>query len=304
MKSLMKIFLLSLLFLVKGHFVYGQKYSTVKPTHKVDRVKMKGKKVISYYALSEKEKTEITVNGPGKMEVLLRVRLEDTTKMSIPYTLRSIMDDKKSKSDSIGSEKLSKTLVYVNQKLIGKPSQASKVIFSIPPGKHVYKFYKGNTEQKIHAEFKYKKEAVEPDFKEFTPDIALDTVRIKYLNKNGKIKKYYRISSEKQFVFHSEDSLELKIILKAELDVKSQFGSPFILDLKENGKSIRSFKVTGKKSQKTEYVDEKKLIPGNSNVIYVNLPKGKHTYQLSLADKKKSALVLVEYNTKLKTLKK
>ena len=292
------IVLLSLLVL-SSNVGLAQTHKTIKPSHRVSRVKMKGKKVINYYALSSKERTQLTLVGPGKLEVLLRVRLEDTTKASLPYIVQSVLDDKKSKIDSIGSEKVSHKLTYVNTKLIGKPSQASKIHIHIPPGKHTVKFYKGKTEQKIHAEFKYTKDKNEPKWKELTPDLALDTVRIKYLNEKGVIKKYYRITAQKPFVLHSEDSLQLKLVVKAELDVKDQFGSPLILEIKENGKVVKSFKVTGKKSQKTEYVDEKKLIPGNSNVIYFDGPKGKHTYQIALTDKKKSAILLVDYDAKI-----
>lgn len=293
-----KIASVLLILVVLSNWGLAQNHKTIKPTHRVSRVKMKGEKVINYYALSSKERTQLSLNGPGKLEVLLRVRLEDTTKASIPYIVQSILDDKKSKIDSIGSEKVSRKLTYVSTKLVGKPSQASKIHIHIPPGTHTIKFYKGKTEQKVHAEFKYKKDKKEPTWKEYTPDLALDTVRIKYLNKKGVIKKYYRITSEKPFVLHSTDSIHMKLVVKAELNVKEQFGSPLILDIKENGKVIKSFKVTGKKSQKTEYVDEKKLIPGNSNVIYVSLPKGIHTYQIALADKKKSAIILVDLDAK------
>ncbi len=131
--------------------------------------------------------------------------------------------------------------------------------------------------------------------------MPLDTVRVKYLNKKNSIVKFHRITNEKKFVLNTTDTTQLKIIIKAELDFKDQSGKPIILNVKEKGVIVKSYKISGEKSQKTEYVDEKKLIPGNSNVIYLSLPKGAHTYEFSLEDKKKSALILIEYNTKIKT---
>jgi hypothetical protein len=285
-------------------FVFGQKSAVkgkkIKPKHHVGIVKMQSKKTITYYALSTKERTELVVMGPGKIEVLLRVRLEDTTKRSLPYVIQHVLDDKKMKVDTLKGEKVSKHLKYKNVKLLGRPSAAGKVYIHVPPGQHIVKVYKGDTEQKVHAEFKYFKDKNAPSWRNIKPVLPLDTVRVKYLTKKANIKTFHRISNERKFVLNTTDSTQLKIIIKAELDYKDQSGKPIILTVKEKGVVIKSYKISGKKSQKTEYVDEKKLIPGNSNVIYLNLPKGNHRYEFSLEDKKKTAIILIDYNTKLK----
>lgn len=300
----MKIYTLFIAILLSSSsLVFGQKEKgkKIKPKHHVSIVKMQSKKLLTYYALSHKERTELVVTGPGKIEVLLRVRLEDTTKSSLPYTIQHVLDDKKMKIDTLKSEKVSKSLTYKSKKLTGKPSAAGKVFIHVPPGKHIVKLYKGDTDQKIHAEFKYLKDKNQPNWKHMQAALALDTVRIKYLNKKNAIVTFYRITNEKKFVLNTTDTTQLKIIIKAELDFKDQSGKPIILTVKEKGTVVKSFKITGEKSQETEYVDEKKLIPGNSNVIYLNLPKGIHTYEFSLEDKKKSALLLINTNTKIKT---
>jgi hypothetical protein len=300
----MKIYTLFIAILLSSStLIFGQteKGKKIKPKHHVSVVKMQSKKLLTYYALSHKERTELVVTGPGKIEVLLRVRLEDTTKNSLPYTIQHVLDDKKMKIDTLKSEKVSKSLSYKNKKLTGKPSAAGKVFIHIPPGKHIVKLYKGDTDQKIHADFKYRKDKNQPNWKPIAPIVSLDTVRVKYLNKKNAIVKFHRITNEKKFVLTTTDTTQLKIIIKAELDYKDQSGKPIILSVKEKGTTIKSFKITGEKSQKTEYVDEKKLIPGNSNVIYLNLPKGVHTYEFALEDKKKSAIVLIEHNSHIKT---
>ena len=308
MNKTMKFYTILFAFIVgSSNLLFGQtsilKGKKLKPKHHVSLVKMLSKKSLTYYALSEKERTELVVTGPGKIEMLLRVRLEDTTKSSLPYVIQHVLDDKKMKIDTLKGEKVSKKLKFKNAKLKGKPSAAGKVFIHIPPGQHTIKIYKGSTDQKVHAEFKYFKEKEEPNWKNIKPALSLDTVRIKYLNKKNTIKTYHRISNEKKFVFTTVDSTQLKIVIKAELDFKDQSGKPNILYIKEKETVIKSYKISGKKSQKTEYVDEKKNIPGNSNVIYINLPKGNHTYELSLEDKKKTAILLVDYNTKIKSKK-
>ena len=174
--------------------VFGQKSAVkgkkIKPKHQVDIVRLQGKKTLTYYALSKKERTELDVVGPGKIEVLLRVRLEDTTKNSLPYVIQHVLDDKKMKLDTLKGEKVSKHLRFKSAKLKGKPSAAGKVFIHVPPGQHTIKLYKGDTDQKIHAEFKYFKEKNEPNWKNIAPSLPLDTVRVRYLNKKNSIVKY------------------------------------------------------------------------------------------------------------------
>ncbi len=293
-----KIVLLFTVFFASLTSIVAQESKTIKPKHSIGKVVMVDKKTYTYYALSSKEKTEIVVEGPGKLEVFLRARLIDTTKSSLPYTVRYIFDDTKAHLDSIPSEKVSKGLHY-KTKLEGKPSKASKLYIDVPPGKHIVKFYKGETEEKIAAEFNFKKDANQPEWTRTYPVNKLDTVRIKYLNEKQEIKSYHRISSEQKYTLESKDSMQLKIIIKAELTNSDQSGSPLLIDVKENGKVVKSFKIKGEKSQKTEYVDEKKLIPGNSEVIYLNIPKGNHSYEFSINNKKKTALILIYKNNKL-----
>ncbi len=166
--KIMKVFTLFLALLFSTtSLVFGQKSTIkgkkIKPKHQVGIVRLQGKKTLTYYALSEKERTELVVMGPGKIEVLLRVRLEDTTKSSLPYVIQHVLDDKKMKVDTLKGEKVSKHLKFKNAKLKGKPSAAGKVFIHVPPGQHVIKIYKGDTEQKIHAEFKYFKDKDQPD---------------------------------------------------------------------------------------------------------------------------------------------
>lgn len=270
----------------------------IKPTVIVGTVRLQSKKTYEYYALSGKKQTVLNVNGPGKLEVLLRVRLEDTLKSSKPYYLTYTIDNKKVHTIKIGSEKASQKTKY-KSKLTGVPSTASTVSILIPPGKHKITFVKDKTDQKIHAHFSIKKDK-DPKWVDCSSLAQLDTVKVKYLDDSNKIKKFTRISDSKKFICSVKDSSQLKIIVKAELGNTTQSNSPLRLVMKEKGKVINTYRIEGKKSTTTEYVDEKKLIPGNSNVIYVTVPSGDHTYEFFIEDKNKTALILI-YSNKLIT---
>lgn len=268
----------------------------ITPTKYVAKVAIMSKKTNIYYALSVKEDTEIKVNGPGDIEILLRVRLKDIHQKSKPYYINYVIDGKQTKTIKVESQKASKKTVYKTN-LEGVPSEAATIKIDVSPGNHTISFHKADTDQKVHARFMYTKKT-EPKWKEYHPVAKLDTVRIKYLDQAGLVKKYYRISSSNKFTINSKDTLYLKILVKAELDNTVQSNTFLNMIIEEKNEIIKTYRITGKKSTKTEYVDEKKLIPGNTNVIYYKIPPGQHTYNLYLQEKNKTALIQVYYNSK------
>lgn len=273
---------------------YIQSKHTIKPTNFVGKVELKAKKKHIYYALSKKSKTIVKANGPGKLEVFLRVRLENNLQSSEEYYLKYVIDNKIIKTVKIKSEKVSKNMVY-SSKLEGKPSNSSSVKINLTPGNHTIEFYKGDTKQKIHASFSFTKTTT-PIWIENLTTAKLDTVKVKYLENKEEIKKYLRISNTKKYSILTKDTLYLKILVKAELDNTVQSNTFLKLVLEENNVIKKTFRISGKKSSKTEYVTEKKLIPGNTNVIYYTLLPSKFAYNLYIQDLNKTALILVYTN--------
>jgi hypothetical protein len=277
----------------------SKRKNTIKPTKYIGKVVLKSKKSHTYYALSEKSKTTLKLGGPGKMKIFLRVRLENNALKSRPYFISYTIDDKIKKTVKIESEDISSKMRY-KTKIAGFPSNASTFSINVPPGKHVIYFHKNNTDQKIHASFSFKKEK-QPEWIESKSLVVLDAVPIKYNEEKGQVKEYSRVTNIKKFTITAKEVTYLKILVKAELSNTVQSNDFVHLILEENNVPLKTFRITGKRSISTEYVNEKKLIPGNTNVIYFKIPKGFHTYNLYTKDLDKTALVQV-YTAKNKVI--
>jgi hypothetical protein len=278
-----------LFFLFCIPITFSQNKTILKPVKPIAKVTVVLKKETTYYALSKNENTTLTVTGPGKLEILVRARLTDTLTRSTPFTIKYTLDDAKVKTKKIPVLYKSNGAKYKG-KIAGSPTKAKKIYINIPPGKHKINFLK-STKQKVHVKFIYIKKPA-PNWSELTSSKELENVEIKYLDKNKNFN-FKRISNVNKFIINTEGSNELKIIIKAELDNKTQSNSPLRICLSENGKVIATYKISGKKSLTTEYVTEKKLIPGNSNVIYFKVPKGNHNYEIHVCDKNKTSLIRV-----------
>lgn len=295
-RFIFKFIKLSLLitFFIASHVLHAQK-KELKPKKFVSTVHMSGSSDLIYYALSEKAKTTIEVQGPGKLTIYNRVRLLDHKTLSKPYYLKYTIDKKKVATKKISAKKVSQKICYKNKKLIGKPSKADKEVITITPGKHTISFYKYKTKQKAHVRFEFLP-TEKQNWKELV-NTDLKNVVLQYLASKKKIK-YTRITNKDSFRFSSTiNHSKVRIFLRADFTYKMHTDNIIRLVLK-NGTETKTYKLTCNKSKTVENLTDRTLVPGKLEKIYLDIPlqKGIHQYELSLKDPKKSALVRVFIN--------
>ncbi|MEM7187132.1 MAG: hypothetical protein AAF466_10775 [Bacteroidota bacterium] len=268
---------------------FGQEKKDVIPNKFVALVYMSGNKDFVYYALSEKKKTEIEVNGPGTLTIYNRARLENNEKASKPYYLRYLMDGKLIQSKKIGPQSISRKYKYKSN-LTGSPSKAQKEEIRIPPGKHTLSFFKYKASHKAHVRFEFK-ESQPLSWAELPPDRPLQQVAIKYVP-TGKRTEYYRVGSTNTYRFSVDGGAKLRVFLRADFTYNMHAQRTVRLDLIRNGSVLRTYKMTCHKSRKSEYVSEKKMMLGTLEKIYVDIPAGLGgQYELRLRAANGSALI-------------
>ena len=271
---------------------FGQTKKELKPKKFVSTVHLSGKSDFIYYALSEKVKTTVEVEGPGKLIVYNRIRIEKEGVKSKPYYLKYMIDNKLVKSKQILPKPKSTKIKYKSKKIVGFPSKANKEIIKIPPGKHKLSFYKYKTSQKVHTRFVYEqsKKMVWNEIKDKNNN---NEIVIRHIKKN-KQQKYYRIDDKKGFKFPSGDYEKVRVYLRADFNYKMYTENVVRVVLKKDGKKIKTYKMTCRKSNVVENLTDKKLVPGGLEKIYIDIPKAiGQNYELVLKDNNASALVRV-----------
>lgn len=265
----------------------------IKPLKFLTTVQLTGPSDFIYYALSEKVKTALVVEGPGELTLYNRVRLNTNEKESKPYFLKYTLNNKMIISKKIGPQTASQKIKYKSTKVDGVPSVVDKVIIKIPPGKHKLNFYKCKTDQKVHVRFMYKQE-IKTNWKEIKTKNDLKQVVILNL-KSKKTQNYSRIDNFQRFKFSTnEDNSKIRVFLRADFNYKMHSQNVCRVILKENGKNIATYKITCHKSKVVENKTDKKLIPGSLEKLYIDIPvNGKHNFELLLKEPNQSALVRV-----------
>ena len=282
-------------FFVMGYSLalFGQaKKEEITPKKSVAKVVLTGKKNYTYYALSAKSKTEYRVSGPGKLFVNVRVRIEDESFKSLPFKLKYIRSDHYVKTESI-PELITSNLKFKNETLTGHPSRLYQIEIDVPPGTQTYRFYKYKTEQKSHIRAFYIAHP-KPEWIDIEPSMMLSKKEVRFV-KSGNTKSYYEITKQTGFDFSVTDTSRIRVIVRPEFTYNML--EETILKIKVQNMSTgrpKIYKIDSDKSDKLEFVNEKKLTPGTSKTFYLNLPKpgnNTDTYSISLMSGAKAAVI-------------
>ncbi len=250
---------------------FSQKKKELTPRKSIGKVTLKGKKEYTYYALSEKARTEYRVKGPGKLYLNFRVRLENDNFNSAPFKVKYTESSNNVRILEIPGL-LSSNLKFTSKSLAGNPTKVHREVIHLPPGEHKLRFYKYRTDQKVHMRAFYQKDPA-PKWRDLQPEQAIEKKEVRFV-KSGKSQLYYRISKKTDFDFTLRDTARLRIIVRPEFTYRML--NETLLKIKvENlttGKSA-TYKINSFRSSSLEFVQDKKHTPGRSRIFYLNLPK-------------------------------
>lgn len=289
----MRIIVTILVLFFLGNNGYSQHKKELTPQKSFAKVTLSGKKNYTYYALSEKRRTEYAVVGPGKLYLNFRVRLVDIMQ-SEPIRVKYLKSSKFISTFEIPAL-IASNLKFKSKSLLGVPSKPYRLEIEVPPGRHIYTFYKYETEQKVHIRAFYKKYP-KPDWLTIKPVNNIPIKTIKY-TETGTEKTYYQITKDKGFDFTVTDSTHLRIIARPEFTFKMLDEIVLKLRLKNltTGEST-TYKMYSKKSSAIIFPNDNETTPGYSSIFYLELdkPKGKEDqYSINLIKGSKAAIIKV-----------
>lgn len=270
--SIVLIKVLSILVLLTLAYAVGaQKKEVIEPSKYVAKVVLQGKNTYTYYALSEKSRTSFKVDGPGLLEINVRVRAEEGKFKSEPFKIRHVRSDKFMEVEAI-PELLAGNLKFKSKTLTGTPTKLHKIVIDVPPGKHTYSFYKERTDQKAHMRAFYKA-FPKPKWKAVDPLNMVNSKTIKYI-KSGTEREYHQVTKQQGLQFDINDHGSYKVTVRPEFTYSML--DETILKLKLTNLSsgdTKVYKLNSRRSNKLEFVGDLKNTPGTASSFYINLDK-------------------------------
>jgi len=242
----------------------------------------------SYYSLSNEQPSVISVQGPGTLRVLTRGRFQTAQEDYISYEILYTIDGGEQKRVRMKDVVRSKQATYLNGSL-GMPGDREDFDIELVRGDHTIEFLlkDGTVPVAVQYLFTPGKEKQQDwiDFSPLQPSEPVDLVS------SETSVTYYRFSGAKPLRIEVNGPTELRVFTRVEYQYQMQGRVDYRLQLSENGKVMNTYQMSSTRSEVTIYKNDKNLIPGKASEFLVEVPSGKHVYQVVPLDPDKGTLL-------------
>jgi len=303
MKKIQLILLILFLGLsgIKGQS--GSKTTYHKPTSYQKRVTtIISGKTRYYYSLSSEKASVINIKGPGIIRALTRGRFIPEQKQDkINYEVIYIIDGGEEERVKINSAERANKATYLKGTL-GVPSQLEDFEIELGRGYHTIEF-KLKDEQ-VPVAVRYSFTPTKEKKQDWIAFCALQPSEPVDLISRESTVGYYRFSKENPLRVQINGPTELRVMTRIENHYQMKGRILYRIQVKENGEILNTYQLSSRRSEVAVYKDDRDLIPGKACEFVINVPKGRHTYEIVPLDKEKSTILgrflIPEKDVKLK----
>jgi hypothetical protein len=249
---------------------------------------IKGKPV-TYYALSRDSIQTIKVTGPGKLTITTRARFKEDSPDSISYSVVYQIDNVKMKifsAKKVVRDGTKADIVSTND----IPSTSRSFTIDIDPDVHKIDLLMLKSEPQVDFQYKYSPDSV-PDWNDI--ETITDTTRVFLRVDSEEVKDYYRVFYDAPQKFKVTGPTSLRILTRLEYNYTMQGQVSYRIQVTRNDTIVKTYKLTAMPSKETEYVFDKKHVPGTLEKIYIDVPPGENNYEFRILDKQFTSLIRI-----------
>ena len=287
-----KFTLLMLVFLVaaSGAFAQsGKKSRSLKPINYTKRVThILSEKSRSYYSLDTEKASVITLKGPGKLRVITRARFEKDSPGKLDYTVKYQIDGGDLLTEAFDRVKPLEDGKYQNEAL-GTLGYSRDIEIELERGDHSIEFTLADDKVKVAARYLfYPAKAKKMDWITYTPEMPAEPID---LVTRESIIHYYRSSQEKPLKVEVIGPTQVRVLTRVENHYHMRGRIHYRMQVRENKEVINTYQLSSRRSEVTFYKDNPELIPGTGCEFVIDVPEGRHTYEIMPIDKDKSTVL-------------
>jgi len=261
----------------------GGKPKYLKPTNFQKRVAtVTSGKTRNYYSLHTVKPSVITVNGPGKLRVISRGRFKPATGDKIKYEIFYTVDAGARKSALVNAAERSKNATYVNGTL-GVPAQNREFEIVLERGTHTIEFLLKDSIVPVAVRYVFvPSKPKKQEWMAFSPLQPSEPVDL--ISKESTVT-YYRFSDGKPLKIEVNGPAELRVMTRLEMQYQMKGKIDYRVQVKENNMVLNTYQLSSDRSEMAAYKDRKDVVPGKAREFVIDVPKGKHVFEINSPDK-------------------
>ena len=289
MKKVTIIMLMSFLFYTAMMAQSTSNVRYLKPTNLIKKVTtVVSGKSRSYYSLHTVESSIINIQGPGKLRVLTRGRFIPNASGKISYEVVCAVDGGEQKIIEVTGVERSNKAIYLNETL-GVPGQLRDFEIELGRGYHTIEFKLAN--ENTHVACRYSFLATKAKKQEWVAFCPLRPSEPVDLISREETVNYYRFSKEKPLKIEINGPTELRVLTRIENHFQMKGRIHYRVQVKESDKVKSTYQLSSRRSEIAVYKDHTELIPGKACEFVINVPKGRHIFEILPLDEDKSTLL-------------
>ncbi len=266
------------------------KSNAVKPTGFQQRITLLvSGKTSHYYSLSAEKASVIHVNGPGKLRVITRGRFLPKQQISkLSYEIQYAINGGKPQKIKISGAVRAEASKYT-EGIEGTPAQGKEIEIILGRGSHTVEFLLPVNTVDVDARYLFTPvKDKKTTWISFSPIPPAEPVE---LTAEETTVKYYRFSNAKPLKVEVNGPTQLRVMSRVENHYKMKGRIHYRIQVAENNTVLNTYQLSSTISETTSYKNNSSLIPGKACEFVIEVPKGKHVYEITPMDEDKKTIL-------------
>jgi hypothetical protein len=220
--------------------------------------------------------------------VLTRACFAPGADKELSYTITYVVDGGEEHTVSLDDIERSKNATYLDGTR-GVPGQLSDFEIKLGRGDHSIRFLLANNDVPVAARYKFiplrKKNIKWISFSPAQPSVPVDLIS------RETIYDYYRFSGDSPLRVEIIGPTQLRIFTRLEHRYEMSGRAHYRVQIKENQEVINTFRLSSLRSEITMYKQNHELVPGKASEFVIQVPEGRHIYEIMPLDKDKNTVL-------------
>jgi hypothetical protein len=241
-----------------------------------------------YYSLEKDGRVSIQVKGPTQIRILTRQEFESQPSQSVNYILQYTQDDQNVEQVDFSSLPIETARDPNNPAvLIGYLRDYS---IDVPRGVHSYSFQIADNTHRVWIRVQEQQSDYMENLRripfqphQFSKAVDLDV--------KESITTYYRIGNDNQIQLDVIGPTNLKILARLEYDQTMRGDQKYRFQILEGDKVVDTYSLSTRLSDVAKYIEPTSTLLSRGEKVYLDVPKGHHTYRIVLLDENRTALI-------------
>jgi hypothetical protein len=241
-----------------------------------------------YYSIERDQPLSVQAKGPTQIRILTRLEFESQPSEAVDYTIEYTMDDQATDHVDFSSRPIEAARDPNNPKVL--LGYLRDYCIDVPRGVHSYTFQVTDGVDRVWVRVQEQQSTYMENLRRiaFQPH---HFTKAADLEVKEKITTYYRIGNDNELQLDVIGPTNVKILARLEYDQTMHGAQKYRFQILEGDKVVETYSLSTELSDVAKYIGATSTLLSRGETVYLDVPKGPHSYRVVLLDENRTALI-------------